>query len=87
MLAAPEALDPTTPRRIRASGGVDTVLVLSHGGATVRWAGMLARLELVAPIVVAAHHGGVGRGYATKALGVRWLSMPEPASQQQPLMG
>jgi hypothetical protein len=87
VLAAPEALDPTTPRRIRTSGGVDAVLVLSHGGATVRWAGALARLELVTPIVVAAHHGGVGRGYATKTLGVRWLSMPERVEAQQRLMG
>jgi hypothetical protein len=87
VLSAPEALDPTTPRRIRASGGVDVVLILSHGGATVRWAGALARLELVAPIVVAAHHGGVGRGYATKALSVRWLSMPDTVETQQRLTG
>jgi hypothetical protein len=87
VLAAPEALDPTTPRRIRASGGVDAVLILSHGGATVRWAGALARLELVAPILVAAHHGGVGRAYATKALGVRWLSLAEQNGTQQQLLG
>jgi hypothetical protein len=83
MLAAAEALDPAAPRRVAAAGPIDAVAVLSHGGATVRWAPALARLERTAPIIVVAHHGGVGRAYASPGLGVRWLSLPEPPSEQQ----
>jgi hypothetical protein len=85
VLAAAEALDPAAPRRVAAAGALDAVAVLSHGGATVRWAPALARLERVAPIIIAAHHGGAGRAYATPSLGVRWLSLPEPPCVQQQL--
>lgn len=74
-LFAAEALDPHSARRIVAMGGVDAVLVLSHGGATDRWATALARIERVAPVAVASHHGGIGRGYASPRLGASWLSV------------
>jgi len=74
-LFAAEALDPTSARRIVAMGGVDAVLILSHGGATDRWNTALARLERVTPVAVASHHGGAGRGYASPRLGVTWLSV------------
>ena len=74
-LFAAEALDPTSARRIVAMGGVDAVVVLSHGGATDRWTTALGRLERIAPVAVASHHGGAGRGYASPRLGVSWLSV------------
>jgi hypothetical protein len=83
VLTATEALDPSAPRKIHAAGGVDAIAILSHGGATVRWSGALSRLERSAPIVVVAHHGGAGRAYATKGLGVRWLSLKEQPAEQE----
>jgi hypothetical protein len=73
-LASQEALDASAPRRIAALN-ISTTLVLSHGGATQRWAGPLARLERVAPIAVALHHGGSGRGYASASLRASWLTV------------
>ncbi len=74
-LFASEALDPAAPRRIGKLGTIDAIVVLSHGGATTRWAAQLARLEAVAPLLVSTHHGGAGRGYASPMLGVSWLSL------------
>ncbi len=79
LLATVEALDPAAPRRIERAGGADLIVVLSHGGATARWAPALERLERVAPLLVAAHHRGVGRAYATPSLGVRWLVLGNEA--------
>lgn len=76
LLAAPEALDLLAPRRVLAAGGVDAIIILSHGGATMRWAPALARLERSAPILVAAHAGGAGRAYATAKLATRWVAAP-----------
>ncbi len=67
-LFAAEALDPTAPRRIGRLGPIDMIAVLSHGGATKRWVDALARLENLAPLVVATHHGGAGRGYVSPTL-------------------
>jgi len=84
VLCAAEALDVSTPRRL-LSTPCDAIAVLSHGGATVRWAPALARLERHAPLLVVAHHGGTGHPYATPDLGVRWLSLGEPSTAQEVL--
>ena len=74
-LFASEALDPLAPRRIAQMEGVGAIVVLSHGGATPRWAPALERLEKLAPVVVASHHGGVGTGYASTRLAATWLTV------------
>ena len=67
-LFASEALDPAAPRRVAALGSIDAIAVLSHGGATRRWVDALTKLERIAPLVVATHHGGAGRGYVSPLL-------------------
>jgi hypothetical protein len=73
-LFAAEALDPAAVRRAAKIEGLGAILVLSHGGATARWRPTLARLEKIAPIVVSAHQGGVGCGYASPSLSLHCLS-------------
>lgn len=82
-LFAAEALDPAAPRRVEKLGGVDVIAVLSHGGATRRWVDALARLEALAPLVVATHSGGAGRGYVSPTLEVsfRQVGVDGPITQ------
>jgi hypothetical protein len=81
-LFAAEALDVTAARRAAKIEGLSATVVLSHGGATARWRPALSRLEQHAPVIVSAHTGGVGRGYASPGLVTRSLPVSATLSVQ-----
>lgn len=74
-LLAAEALDPMATRLLSKVEKLELLVVLSHGGATARWKGALARLERRSPVVVSAHQGGAGRSYASPSLGVSFYNV------------